>query len=171
MRFLNPVVMSIVAALVLNGCGERVGSTSSDADEAAIRAQNEKWLEAATAKDAKTIGQLYADDAAMFVPGVPKIVGREAIERGWTDFFSTGMSTSFETEKLIVSKSGDLAVEIGVSKNFKGDVASAETMERGKFVNTWIKRDGKWLVQTESFSSDAPATPAPVPQTAPAAIP
>jgi uncharacterized protein (TIGR02246 family) len=165
MLFLLPIV---VVALALTGCGSETVSTATD--EAAIRAQNKKWHEAVAVKDAKAIAQLYADDAAMFIPNVPKVAGREAIEGGWADFFKTGMSTSFETEKLIVSKGGDLAVEIGSYKNFTGEGAATQTTERGKFVNTWIKHDGTWFLQTDSFSSDAPPTPS-APEAAPASTP
>jgi uncharacterized protein (TIGR02246 family) len=148
---------------------------STEADEAAIRAANKKWLEAIAAKDAKTIAAMHAEDAQMMPANAPKAVGREAIEKAWAGLLATpGLSVSFETEKFVFAKSGDLAVDIGTSKVTAGEGAAAQT-DIGKFVVTWTKRDGKWLVLTDTFNSDAPPAPAApaveVPAEAPAAPP
>ena len=154
-------VLVLAGAVTLSAC-----SPSTEGDEAAIRATNKAWLEAIVAKDVAGIVQIYAEDAQFLPPNAPKAVGRAAIEKGWTDFMAVpGMALTFETEKFVFAKSGDLAVDIGTYKFTAGD-----TTDTGKAVVTWTKRDGKWLVLTDMFSSDAPPPP-PAPAAAAPATP
>ncbi len=156
------------AAMLLVTCVLNACSPSTEADEAAVRAANKQWLEAIVAKDAKAIAAIYAEDGQFLPPNAPKAVGRAAVEKNWADAVGLpGMTLTFETEKFVFSKSGDLAVDIGTYRFEAGG-----QVDTGKSVVTWTKRDGKWLVLTDMFSSDAPppppaAAPAPV-ETTPA---
>lgn len=145
-------VLALAGALTLNAC-----APSTESDEATIRATNKAWMEAIVAKDAKAIAAIYAEDGQFLPPNGPKAVGREAIEKSWAGAVGLPeMSLTFETEKFVFSKSGDLAVDIGTYKFAAGGQTDA-----GKSVVTWTKRDGKWLVLTDMYSSDAPPPPAP----------
>lgn len=157
----------IFAGLTLAACGESAVSTADE--EAAIAAQNKKWLEAIASKDATATAQMYAEDGAMFPPNAPKVVGRDALQKGWAGFFQIpGMALTFETEKLVVAKGGDVAVDVGTYKFTSGEGA-AQATESGKSVVTWVKRDGTWQVLTDMFSSDAPPVqPTPAASAAPA---
>lgn len=159
MKRLPVVFAAVVAAcaVLLAACGPG----GHEADDAAIREANKVWLEKIVAKDAAAIGQIYADDGQFLPPNAPKAVGREAIQKGWTEMFAIpGVALTFETEKLVFAKSGDLAVDIGTYKFSMGEGATAVN-DSGKSVVTWTKRDGKWLVLTDMFSSDLPAAPPP----------
>lgn len=148
-----------MAAVFIVAAGLNACAPSTEADEAAIHETNKRWLEAIVAKDAKAIAALHAEDAQMLPPNAPRAVGREAIEKGWGETMAIpGMSLTFETEKFVFAKSGDLAVDIGSYKFTAGEGAQAMT-ETGKAVVTWTKRNGKWYVLTDMFSSDQPATP------------
>lgn len=151
-------VLVLAGAVTLNAC-----APSTESDEAAIREANTKWLAAIVAKDAKAIAAMHVEDAQMLPPNAPKAVGREAIEKGWAGFMGLpGMALTFETEKFVFAKSGDLAVDIGTYK-FTVDGQT----DTGKSVVTWTKRDGKWMVLTDMFSSDLPP-PAPAAAATPA---
>jgi uncharacterized protein (TIGR02246 family) len=159
MKRLPVAFAAVVAACVvlLAACGPG----GHEADEAAINEINKAWQEKIVAKDVAGIVQLYADDAQFLPPNAPKAVGREAIQKGWTDMFALpGVTLTFGTEKITFAKSGDLAVEVGTYKFSMGEGAAAVN-DTGKSVVTWTKRDGKWLVLTDMFSSDLPATPPP----------
>lgn len=156
-----------IAAVFVVAAGLSACAPSTEADEAAIREANKRWQEAVVAKDAKAIAALHAEDAQMLPPNAPRAVGRTAIEKGWAETMAIpGMSLTFETEKFVFAKSGDLAVDIGAYKFTAGEGAQAVT-DTGKSVVTWTKRNGKWLVLTDMFSSDLPAQP-PAPAAAPA---
>jgi uncharacterized protein (TIGR02246 family) len=159
MKRLPVAFAAVVAACVvlLAACGPG----GHEADEAAINEINKAWQEKIVAKDVAGIVQLYADDAQFLPPNAPKAVGHEAIQKGWTDMFALpGVTLTFGTEKITFAKSGDLAVEVGTYKFSMGEGAAAVN-DTGKSVVTWTKRDGKWLVLTDMFSSDLPATPPP----------
>lgn len=120
-------------------------------------------MEAIAAKDAKAVAAIYAEDGQMLPPNAPKAVGREALEKAWAGLMGMpGMTLTFETETFVFAKSGDLAVDIGTYKFTAGGHT-----ENGKAVVTWTKRDGKWLVLTDMFSSDQPPAPPPAPAVAP----
>lgn len=175
MKRLNVAFAAVVAAcvLLLAACGP----SGHEADEAAIREANKNWLAAIVAKDAAAISALYVEDGQMMPPNAPKVSGREALEKGWAGMMAApGMSLVFETEKFTFAKSGDLAVDVGTYTFTTGEGAAAVT-DTGKFVVTWTKRDGKWLVLTDMFSSDlpppvppAPPAPAPADAAAPPAV-
>jgi uncharacterized protein (TIGR02246 family) len=161
------LAIAAVAAVCVAFVAACSGSTPQ-AEEAAIKEINKTWLEAIVAKDAKKIAAIYAEDGQMLPPNAPKAVGRDAIEKGWEQFLAVpGMSLTFETQSFVVAKSGDIAVEVQTYKFASGEGAAAVT-DTGKGVVTWTKRDGKWHVFTDMFSSDAPP-PAPAPAAAPAA--
>jgi len=168
MRFSNLAAAFVLAGatVLLAACGD-----TGAGDEAAVREQNKKWLEAIVAKDAASIAQIYADDGAMMPPNAPKESGREAVQKGWEELFKIpGVSLTFETERLVFAKSGDLAVDIQTYKFTGGEGAAAAT-DTGKSVVTWVKRDGRWLVLTDMYSSDLPAPPPPAPAAPPAETP
>jgi len=159
---LAATLMMVAMAALLAACGG-----SSQNDEAAIREQNKKFLEAIVAKDAPAIALIYAEDGALLPPNAPKNAGREDVEKAWAAFLQLpGMTLTFETEKLVLASSGDLAVDVGTYKSTTGEGATL-VGDTGKSVVTWVKRDGKWLILTDMFSSDL--SPPPPPPAAPAA--
>jgi len=115
-------------------------------------------MELITAKDAKAIAEtVYAENGQLLPPNSPKAVGREALVQAWTGVTSIpGVQLTFETESLTFAKSGELAVEVGTYKMVMGEGA-AQVTDTGKSVVTWIRKDGKWQVFTDMFSSDAAA--------------
>ena len=167
---LTAACVLIGTTLLLVACGGQDAN-----DEAAIRDQNKKWLEAIVAKDASAVAQIYAEDGTMLPPNAPKASGRDAVQKGWEEMFKIpGVQLTFDTERFVFAKSGDVAVDIGTYKFSAGEGATMQT-DTGKSVVTWVKRDGKWLVLTDMFSSDLPtplpATPAAAPAETPAIEP
>lgn len=157
------------ASTFLVSCG---GTESTAADEAAIRDANKKWQELIAKKDGKAIAnEIYAENGIMLPPNAPRVTGRDALEKSWTGMANIpGVQLSFDTDSLTFAKSGELAVEVG-HYSFAAGEGAAKTTELGKTVVTWIRKDGKWQVLTDMFSSDAPATPAAPAEAAPAPTP
>ena len=161
MKRFNLAIAAVAAACVvfLSACG----GSSADADKTAIEEINKTWLEAIVAKDAGKIAALYAEDGQMMPPNTARAVGREAIEKGWAGFLGMpGMTLTFTTDKIVIAKSGDVAVEIQSYKFTTGEGAAAVS-DTGKSTVTWAKRDGKWQVMSDMFSSDLPPPPPPPP--------
>jgi uncharacterized protein (TIGR02246 family) len=148
------VLLFSAAALVLGACSPT--STSSTSEEAAIRAQNAKWLEAIAKHDADAVAAIYAQDGEFLPPNSAKVTGRESIKAAWQAMFQIpGVGLTFATDKFVFGSSNDLAVDIG-SYEFKSSSGGSSASDKGKSVVTWVKRDGNWQVLTDMFSSDAP---------------
>lgn len=146
------------AALALGACSP-TSSTSSATEEAAIRAQNAKWLDAIAKHDADAVAAIYAQDGEFLPPNSPKVTGRDSVKAAWQAMFQIPeVSLTFTTEKFVFGSSADLAVDVG-SYQYKSSSAGSSVTDQGKSVVTWVKRDGTWLVLTDMFSSDAPMLP------------
>ncbi len=118
------------------------------ADEQAIRANIGRWLELVRAKDAAAIAGLYTEDGAVMPPNMPLAQGREAVQQTWQTMLQAPGDLTFQTEQLLFSSSGDMALDRG-SYRFGSDV--------GKYVVVWRKIDGSWKAAADIFNSDKPA--------------
>ena len=159
-----------VAALLLPACqvGEKpandaaeVNSTATvdtGADELAIRGNVDRWLQLVKAKDAAGIAELYAQDGAVMPPNAPIGKGRTAIQKTWASMMRTpGFGLTFVPEQIVVSSSGDMALDRGT---YSLTIAPDGTMQTdtGKYVVVWRKIDREWKVAADIFNSDVPAS-------------
>jgi len=158
------------AALVLPACqvtenptndGAEVNSnapTNPGADEQAIRAQVDRWLQLVKAKDAAGIAALYADDGAVMPPNAPAGKGRAAIQQAWASMMQTpGFDLTFVPEQITLSSSGDMALDRGTYRLAVAPGGNPQT-DTGKYVVVWRKIGGEWKAAADIFNSDLPAT-------------
>jgi uncharacterized protein (TIGR02246 family) len=156
-----------VAALLLTACqaeqkpanenAEVNNASAADtaADERAIREHVDHWLELVKAKDAGAIAQLYTEDGAVMPPNAPIGKGRAAIEKTWASMMQTpGFDLTFAPEEIVVSSSGDLALDRGTYR-FAFDSAGKSQTDVGKYVVVWRKVGGDWKAAADIFNSDA----------------
>ncbi len=107
---------TIALALITAGC-VRQRKVDLSAEEAAIRRTDADWLAAASARDLNRVLPFWADDATIVTPGMPPIVGKDAIRKYVSGAFATpGFSITWKTEKVEVSQSGDLAYSTGIDR-------------------------------------------------------
>lgn len=155
---------SVVAfcCLVLMASALAVADTPNEADEAAIRAALASWSAASEAKDAEAFASVYAPDAVLMLEGAPDLTGREAILAGITGMMQDpNFNLSFETEQVVVAKSGDLAYETGTYSLTVSDPEGNPASQHGNYVVVWQKQsDGGWKVVRDVPVSDPPE-PAP----------
>jgi uncharacterized protein (TIGR02246 family) len=126
------------------------------ADEAAIRALIGEWSGAAQAKDAAKFVSFYAEDAVVMLAGAPDLIGLPAVREGITHMMQDpAFALSFEADKVVVARSGDLAYETGTySMAMTGPGKKAAT-EKGHYVVVWQKQaDGSWKVAVDTPVSD-----------------
>lgn len=115
------------------------------ADEKTIRDASNEWNNVTQAKDLDKFMAYYADDAIRMKNNSPSITGRDNIRADWQKLFSTpDTNLAFKTTSVVVSKSGDLAVEEGIY-----DIVTTEKKktndEKGKYIVVWGKQpDGMW---------------------------
>ena len=110
------------------------------------------------AKDAAAIAQLYTDDGAVMPPNGPISKGHEAIQKTWASMMQTpGFDLTITPEQIIVSSSGDMALDRGTYKLAIAPNGTAQT-DTGKYVVVWRKIGGEWKAAADIFNSDLPAS-------------
>ncbi len=135
-----------------------VAAIDAGADEQAIRGQVDRWLQLVKAKDAAGIAALYAEDGAVMPPNAPIGKGRAAIQQTWASMMQTpGFDLTFVPEQIIVSSSGDMALDRGTYRLAVAPNGSSQT-DTGKYVVVWRKIGGEWKVAADIFNSDLPAS-------------
>lgn len=158
------LLMLGAAALLLPACDKAERSaapaaaeTEAAADDQAIRAINQRWLELIRNKDSAAIAQLYAEDAAILPANEKAAVGRKAIGEWWNRSLQMpGYELTFATDQLLVSKSGDMALDRGTYR-FAATPAQGAINDTGKYVVVWRKIGNEWKVAADIFNSDLPA--------------
>jgi uncharacterized protein (TIGR02246 family) len=155
--------VAIVAAglLALAGCSKT--AVDMGAEEAAIRAITPAWYKAYNAGDADGVAALYSEGAVLNMPGAPAVQSRAAIREALAKDIAT-------SAKAGLSLNQGPSPEFGVTNDiawewntFTVSDKSGATVDTGKYVTVFWKKDGKWAIKIDIWNSDAPAaTPAPV---------
>jgi uncharacterized protein (TIGR02246 family) len=106
--------------------------------------------------DADSIAEMYTDDAEMFVPGVPVILGKTAIRETWRSIVGAG-GNRVAIDVREVQESGDLAYDTG---RFTATAADGSVLNMGKWMVIWKRESrGGWKVHRDFMHWDtAPAT-------------
>ena len=125
--------------------------------EKAVRDADAEWSKVAVAKDLDKTVAFYADDAVVLPPNQSAVTNKDGIRNLWKGFLDSFIDISWETTRVEVTTSGDMAVLIGTYKMTMKDGSK----DKGKYCEVWQKKaDGKWKVGIDMFSSDLPARPA-----------
>ena len=129
------------------------------ADEQAIRAINPGWFKAHQSGNVDGIVAYYSDDAVVSAPGAAPIRGtagiREAFAKELKDMAAAGLTqTSGPNPEFAVS--GDLGYEWNT---YTVADKSGKTVDTGKYLSVFGRRNGKWLNVRDIWNSDmAPAS-------------
>ncbi len=140
-------VILAVAAL-LTSCSASNGSD----DGSEIAAMSDKWEAALNAGDAETLLSMYTDDARVMPPNAPISRGSQAVKDAFGGMIDAGLGgtlTSIETRAA-----GDIGYNIGTYELVAGD----ETVDRGKFIETWRRTADGWKISNDIWNSDLPPT-------------
>src|SRR5687768_103661 len=164
------ILLLSAAALLLPACevaetpandATEVNNTAAvdtGADEQAIRGQVDHWLQLVKAKDAAGIADLYAEDGAVMPPNAPIGKGRAAIQQTWASMMQTpGFGLTFVPEQILVSSSGDMALDRGTYRLTVTPGGTTQT-DTGKYVVVWRKIGSEWKAAADIFNSDLPAS-------------
>ena len=161
--------LTVLGILALSGCTKTEAppadtvatmtppvAASPEADREAVQAVNAAWFKAFNAHDVDAITALYADDAVVSAPGMPPARGTAAIKetlgKDIAGATKAGISNNVGTnEELGVS--GDLAWE---SNTFTVTDKAGKTLDNGKYVTLFERRNGKWLIIRDIWNSDGP---------------
>ncbi len=130
-----------------------VTSFAAGTEEKAVRDADAAWSKAALARNLDKTVSYYSDDAIVLPPNEAAITGKDNIRNLWKGFLDSLTSISWNTTRVEVAKSGDMAVTTGAY-----EMAMKDGMkDHGKYCEVWEKKGGTWKVATDMFSSDLPA--------------
>lgn len=123
-----------------------------------IRELDDGWLEAAARRDLDGMMAIYAPEAQELLPGLPPIVGREAIRKFYRELIDRlpRFQHAFTTDEVTIAESGDLAIVRGTYQ-FIPDSMIPDEVQIGKFVGVWLFSAGDWKLQINISNSDGPA--------------
>lgn len=140
-RFLVLAVVEVLFACA--GCA----SAGSQADvRSEILRLDAEWSRAAQNHDVERVLSFWADDAIVFPPASPAVVGSAAIREFVAKSFQTpGFSISWKTTTVAVSSSDDIAYTTGTNRvSFSAPDGKQVTVE-GKAVAVWRReKDDRW---------------------------
>jgi len=153
-----------LCVLLLAAC-QQATETKSEAPKpdmakikAEIKAIEDAWAVASTAKDVATIVGFYADDAISMNDDQPMLVGKAAIQKGVEAEVTRRKDNStvtFETLDLY----GDENRVTEVGKTTVTD-STGKVIYTGKYMAVWENRNGKWLTIRDISNDDAKEAPA-----------
>jgi ketosteroid isomerase-like protein len=147
-RLLSTVAASGITLLVI-GCTPQQPAPAADtraADEAAIRAADAAWSQAA--KSADGMLPFYADDATILAPNAPMASDGDSRRKAITALFAMpGAALSWQATKVEVARSGDIGYSLGTYEMTMNDASGTPVSDRGKYTTIWRKQaDGTWKV-------------------------
>ena len=127
------------------------------ADAAAIRASSPAWAAAFNAMDADTLAGMYWEDALLFPPNVPAVAGGAPMHAYFAAevpaFRKAGLTMNIP-ESGAVHVAGDLAYDAGT---YSVTDASGATVDTGKYIGVYQKRNGIWRYIRDTWNSDLAA--------------
>ena len=143
-------------ALFALQCDPKPSPDTRAADEAAIRAINPVWFNSYRAGDVNSIVALYAEDAVVSAPGTPAARGQAAIREFFVKDIANSTAAGVTLNAGLTTDagvSGDLGWEWGT---FSVTDKAGTTVDTGKYVTVYARKDGKWLIIRDIWNSDGP---------------
>ena len=151
--------LSAVVAGLLACMGCATAGNTKDAASQILRLDAE-WSQAAQGRDVDRVVWFWADDAIVFPPGGPPVVGRPSIREFVVKSFRIpGFRISWNTTNVAVSRSGDLAYATGTNRvTFDGPDGRPVTVD-GKAVTVWRReKDGTWKCVIDIWNDVSPSS-------------
>jgi ketosteroid isomerase-like protein len=117
-----------------------------EAEKEAVLKADGDWLKSVQEEDIDQVLSFYWDDAMWLLPDTPTIKGKEDIKELWLLFFDVpGSWIKWESMKVEVSNSADLAYSAGTYELREPDEEGKIVTEKGEYVAVWKKApDGNW---------------------------
>jgi uncharacterized protein (TIGR02246 family) len=134
-----------------------VAKADQAADEAAIRANGEKYVEAYNRRDSKTMANMWSPEAVYMDPTTGEgVVGRDAIAKQFDYAFAGSEDAKLAlTIESIEFVSPNVAIEKGTADVTYTDFPAEKT----SYTAVHVKREGQWLIDRVSEVEVPPPPP------------
>lgn len=153
-RSLSLLIASAFVACSALACSRPQPAAPPDtrADEATIRTADADFAKSVAAKDLDKCVSIYTDDAVLFFPGVPAVVGKDNIRKFYQQALATpNVQVTYAFQTPEVARSGDLAMELGSFQVVTTDKKGNPSTSGYKFVLVWKKQaDASWKVSADT---------------------
>jgi ketosteroid isomerase-like protein len=119
---------------------------------AAIKVQNELYMDAFSRGDAKAAARLHSEDGIVMPPQSRPLKGRAAIEAMLADSFSQGPAV-LRLTTLDVQQAGELVYETGLHEVRAGQEEDNEVLEEGSYLVIWKRNEvGIWQLHVDIWN-------------------
>ncbi len=115
----------------------------------AIRAANQRWMNAYEQRDLDALAARYTEDAQSFAPDRPPVVGRRAIRDFWAETVQ-GPMKKLELHSVEIELHDTTAIEIGTSRQIG---ATDNELGRFRYLVVWKRQGGMWRIHREIWNS------------------
>jgi uncharacterized protein (TIGR02246 family) len=155
----RPGIAALAILLCWSGCASV--STREDARAEILRLDTAWSQAAAEARDAERVVSYWAEDATVFPPGGPPVVGKAAIREFVTKSFQTpGFTISWKTTDVVVAESGELAYSTATNRVTFGGPDGKPVVLDGKAVAVWRReKDGAWKCVVDIWNDSGSVSP------------
>lgn len=161
--FRKLVILAVTVAALAACAKVTAPAPDSAADKSAIDAVEAAWYKGYNAGDGAAVTAVYAEDAVLNAPGLPALRGKASIGEFYAKdaaaFAAAGHSEG-DGPTSEVGVSGDLAWRWGT---YQVVDKSGATVDTGKYITVFQRKDGKWMIFRDTWNSDAPAAPGTTP--------
>jgi uncharacterized protein (TIGR02246 family) len=146
---------ALVAALSLASALSAHAQDEPDAD--AVRSS---YMDAFNGNDAKALAALFAEDAVLMPPDSDRLVGREAAEAHYTEFFGAAKPSGLAIEPQGTERLGDVLVDEG-QYSLSATGPGGQTLAiKGDYLAIMRQgEDGKWLISRHIWNQDTMGAP------------
>ena len=145
---MKKIIFPIILLLTTSACTDTAGFTNRLDD----------WEAAFNAQDIDTLAGMYTEDARLMPPNAPTMTGHDAVREMFGGMIEQGISVNLETTSYTVAL--NTAHRLGTYQT----MVNGETVDSGKFMETWDKGSGEWLMSNDIWNSDLPPPPPPKPK-------
>lgn len=153
MRMVRKVGLLVVAGVL---------SLAVQAGESPMHAMSagDCWTKAMNAGDVDAVAACYVPDAVMWFPGGGMVKGREAIRKGYADYFAAYTIKDAKLDDMGHVDAGNAKATWGTFTIVMMSKADGKPVtERGRFTDVSRKVNGHWMYAVD-HASDDPTTAA-----------
>ena len=154
-QFMRVLLVCCMSCFVSNVC-----RADQAEEEAAIRKNDDAYVEAYNKHDAKALAEMWSPEAVYVDPETgEEAIGREEIEKEFAETFEGLKDAKLEIDvESIKFLSPNVAIESGTARVVRPN----EQPDESTYSALFVKRDGKWLLDRVT-EDQPPAPPAPPP--------